>query len=173
MNYNNYNTGYYQMTPCYSAGAVPDMLSQYKGAFQPQILPQYQPQMSTHNSQMNHQLQNSGDILWVQGEAGAKAFLVAPGNTIMLMDSEGERFYLKSADANGMPMPLRIFEYKEITEQKNKQSDLQQDEMSKWDDRFITREEFECRIASINTGCKCKENTTKTKEDKEDAEPVI
>jgi hypothetical protein len=31
------------------------------------------------------------------------------------MDSEGSRFYLKSSDASGMPLPLRVFEYAEIT----------------------------------------------------------
>ena len=53
-------------------------------------------------------------ILWVQGEAGAKSYLVAPGNTVQLMDSEANRFYLKTVGADNMPHPLRIFEYKEI-----------------------------------------------------------
>lgn len=52
---------------------------------------------------------------WVQGENGAKSFLVAPGNTVLLMDSEAKRFYLKSADNSGMPQPLRVFEYTEIS----------------------------------------------------------
>lgn len=53
-------------------------------------------------------------VIWVQGEAGAKAYLIVPGSTVMLMDSEAMRFYLKSADASGVPS-LRIFEYNEIT----------------------------------------------------------
>lgn len=58
--------------------------------------------------------QNAGaGISWVQGEAGAKAFLVAPGNSVLLMDSEGQSFYIKSADNSGMPLPLRIFDYTE------------------------------------------------------------
>lgn len=56
---------------------------------------------------------NSG-LIWVQGEAGAKSYLVAPNTTVMLMDSETQRFYLKSSDASGMPLPLRIFEYTEM-----------------------------------------------------------
>ena len=54
-------------------------------------------------------------LIWVQGEAGAKSYMVAPNTTVMLMDSESERFFLKSADASGMPAPLRIFEFKEVT----------------------------------------------------------
>ncbi len=50
---------------------------------------------------------------WVQGEAGAKSWFVNPGATVLLMDSEGQRFYLKSADGNGVPA-MRTFEYTEI-----------------------------------------------------------
>ena len=47
--------------------------------------------------------QNPPGILWVQGEAGAKSYLVAPGTTVQLWDSERQTIYLKSADASGMP----------------------------------------------------------------------
>lgn len=50
---------------------------------------------------------------WVQGEAGAKSWFVTPGSTVLLMDSEAMRFYLKTADANGIPS-LRTFEYTEV-----------------------------------------------------------
>ncbi len=53
-------------------------------------------------------------ILWVQGEAGAKSYLVAPGNTVQLMDSEANRFYIKTTGLDRVPHPLRIFEYTEI-----------------------------------------------------------
>ncbi len=57
--------------------------------------------------------QNNNGLIWVQGESGAKSYLVAPNTTVLLMDSESQRFYLKSSDASGMPLPLRIFEYTE------------------------------------------------------------
>lgn len=63
--------------------------------------------------QVPQQAQNQNGLIWVQGEAGAKSYLVAPNSTVMLMDSEAQRFYLKSSDASGMPLPLRIFEYTE------------------------------------------------------------
>ena len=49
-------------------------------------------------------------IIWVQGEAGAKSYLVAPNNTVQLWDSESQTIYLKSADASGMPS-MRVLEY--------------------------------------------------------------
>ncbi len=54
--------------------------------------PQYQQQTQQNNS-----------ITWVQGEAGAKSYLVAPNTTVQLWDSEAQVIYLKSADASGMP----------------------------------------------------------------------
>ena len=55
------------------------------------------------------QPQNSG-LIWVSGEAGAKAYLVAPNSTVQLWDSEAQVVYLKSADASGMPS-LKILDY--------------------------------------------------------------
>lgn len=61
-------------------------------------------------------VQQQTGINWVQGLAGAKGFLVAPGQTAFLMDSEGQTFYMKSADQSGMPT-LRIFDFQERTQQ--------------------------------------------------------
>lgn len=56
------------------------------------------------------QAQQNNGIIWVQGEAGAKSYLVAPNNTVQLWDSESQTIYLKSADASGMPS-MRILDY--------------------------------------------------------------
>lgn len=45
----------------------------------------------------------TSSIVWVSGEAGAKAYMVAPNTTVALWDSEAQVIYLKSADASGMP----------------------------------------------------------------------
>ena len=115
--------------------------------------------------------QTNNGLVWVQGEVAAKSYPVAPNCTVMLMDSEGERFYLKSADASGVPLPLRVFEY---TERNNAPaSDFKggTSDFSEMDDRFVTREEFERRMASIGSGCKCKEhNKNKLTEDATDGE---
>ena len=49
-------------------------------------------------------------IIWVQGEAGAKSYLVAPNSTVQLWDSEAQTIYLKSADASGMPT-MKVLDY--------------------------------------------------------------
>ena len=84
----------------------------YLGAYpQYPAVPQYTP---TAPAQPTSQTNTNG-FIWVQGENGAKSYLVAPNTTVMLMDSEAKRFYLKSSDASGFPMPLRVFEYEELT----------------------------------------------------------
>ena len=89
----------------YPMGGQPAYYQQYQQSVAPQSVAAPQPvrQMPT------------GNIIWVQGETGAKSYMVAPGMTVLLMDSEGDKFYLKSTDASGMPLPLRVFEHKEIT----------------------------------------------------------
>lgn len=85
------------------------------------------------------QQQGNNSIIWVQGEAGAKSYLVAPGQSVLLMDSESNVFYIKSSDPSGMPMPLRIFDYAERTQ---KQEPVQSAD-------YITRAEFDKVIAEI------------------------
>lgn len=133
-----------------------------------QYNPQYQQPVTPPTTQPMSQQGNSG-LIWVQGEAGAKSFLVAPGNTVMLMDSEGERFYLKSADASGMPMPLRIFDYKERINATTSDFKAPTSDFSELDGKYITREEFEKRMASIASQCQCR-NNSKKKEDVTDGD---
>ena len=107
--------------------------------------------------------QQSSQIIWVSGEAGAKSYLVAPGNTVMLLDAENSVFYLKSADASGMPLPLRIFDYKErsVMPQQVVGGSVSAEQFNP--DRFVTREEFDelkASIASQPTHKKTKNNLT-------------
>ena len=75
----------------------------------------YQPNYFS-NYPAQQQTQQSNGVNWVQGEAGARSWLTAPNSTVLLMDSEAEKFYLKTTDASGMPQPLRVFEYREVTQ---------------------------------------------------------
>lgn len=71
-----------------------------------QMPPYYQPPIMPQ-TQAN---QNNG-MIWVQGIEGAKAYLVAPGKSIPLWDSEAQAIYIKSADQNGIPRPLTVIDY--------------------------------------------------------------
>lgn len=82
-------------------------------------------------------------ITWVQGESGAKSYLVASNTSVLLMDSEQSRFYIKSTDASGMPMPLRIFEYQEIKDEQTKEPQVVQN------NNYVTHEELEERLKDL------------------------
>ena len=69
--------------------------------------------MPMQGFQMPMSRPDQNGLNWVQGEAGAKSWFVAPGSTVLLMDSENQRFYVKSADMNGMPA-MRTFQYTEV-----------------------------------------------------------
>lgn len=77
-----------------------------------------QPQMSYQQpQQMNYQQQayqmapqGNQSIIWVQGEAGAKAYPVAAGQSVLLMDSEDAVLYVKSTDQTGRPLPMESYD---------------------------------------------------------------
>lgn len=101
----------------------------------------YQPVQPMPQQPMPQQPQQSGNgLIWVQGESGAKSYLLAPSQTVMLMDSEADRFYLKSSDASGMPLPLRTFEYRETTQSGGKSaSEAVASNLS----GYVTKDEFD------------------------------
>ena len=84
----------------------------YPATYQPMIQPYAQPfspvQAQPQTAQAQPSVQNG--IIWVSGEAGAKAYLVAPNTTVQLWDSESQVIYLKSADASGMPS-IKVLDY--------------------------------------------------------------
>jgi hypothetical protein len=145
----------------------------YQGYYNPYQQAGFQQPMQQAQQQMplvNQPTQqtNSNSLTWVQGEAGAKSFMVAPNNTVMLMDSESDRFYLKSSDASGMPLPLRIFRYQEVTAQNTTRSDVSTQTINNAD--YVTKAEFDAFKDEMNAFMAApKQTTTKTKK-KEDVE---
>lgn len=86
------------------------MAYQFPVGYQP-YYPQYSNAYPTQqNIGATQPTQSSSSLIWVQGEAGAKSYMVAPNNTVALWDSESQTVYLKSADASGMPS-MRVLDY--------------------------------------------------------------
>ena len=159
-----YQPNYGYQYPYYGAQSpMPDNLAQLR-------MNTNQIQNAVISQPMASQNNNASPIIWVQGESGAKSFLVAPNATVMLMDSEGERFYLKSADASGMPLPLRIFDYKERTTaaQQAFGGSVAAETLNL--DNFVTRKEFDELKASIASQPTAKKSKNKLTEDATDGE---
>lgn len=104
-----------------------------------------QPQQNNNWNQNNMQQaqaqppQTNQGIIWVQGEAAARSYLVAPNSTVLLMDSETSRFYLKSANNAGMPS-MQIFEYSEVTQNISQSTQSVPNDL---DDKYVTRQEYD------------------------------
>lgn len=159
--YGPYNPGY--MPGYYAQGAaMPDQLAQLRAA--QQMGPTMQQGGQMPPQPMPAQQQAGSGIIWVQGEAGAKSYMVAPGNSVLLMDSEGSTFYLKSADANGMP-GMRTFDYAERTA-----APVQQAQAPAAD--YVTREEFNALAAKLEA-MTAPSRRRGAKEDAENAEPTV
>ena len=86
---------------------------------------------------------SQSNVIWVQGEQAAKAYPVTAGNSMILLDSENDCFYIKSSDNAGMPNRLRKFEYKEVVEgQVATEAPIEQPQ-------YITKEEFNRVISEL------------------------
>ena len=82
----------------------------YNGGFPATYTPYYPPAQIQQPVANPAQQPAQGGLIWVQGEAGAKSYLVAPNSTVQLWDSEAQVIYLKSADASGMPS-MKVLDY--------------------------------------------------------------
>jgi hypothetical protein len=105
------------------------------------------PQMINNNQQQ----QNDG-ITWVQGENSAKSYPVAAGRSVLLMDSESPVMYIKSTDQSGVPLPLRIFDYKERSQSTSNAHEQKTD--------YISRNEFDAFRNEIRAELRQSKQTT-------------
>ena len=69
------------------------------------------------NQGFNQAQQPQDERIWVANETSAESYLLAPSGFARLWDSNLPRFYEKRADATGRPLPMNIYEYKQITPQ--------------------------------------------------------
>lgn len=84
------------------------MANYFSGYSPPQQFFPYQQQPPTNNGVM---------VATVQGEAGARVYPVAAGNTVLLIDFDAKKFWLKSTDTNGMPSRFATFNFTEEVRQ--------------------------------------------------------
>lgn len=67
-------------------------------------------QRNLQPSQQNQNGAQNNTFQWVQGQAGAEAYLVAPGASVILMDSNAPVIYFKSADNSGRYLPMKTYD---------------------------------------------------------------
>lgn len=109
----------------------------YQPAYYPQV---QQPQMQAQ--------QASTDIKWVQGEAGAKSYMVAPNTSVTLWDSESHTIYIKSANASGLPS-MTIIDYTIRNEASPGKAVLAESDFAKQSDVDYLKSEIEALRAKF------------------------
>jgi hypothetical protein len=93
------------------------------------------------NQQMQNPMQLQSPVnqlIWVQGESGAKAYGIPANSTVILMDSEANKFYIKTTDMAGMPS-MKSYEYAEAAPQVAIEHKAD----------YVTREEFNALVNKI------------------------
>lgn len=131
--------------------------------FYPNNYPGNNFQQSNNYYQPNVQ---QDERIWVQGEAGANAYLVAPNSFVRLWDSQSQVFYEKRADASGRPF-TEVYEYQRRSSQTPTVSVLD-DEVNnsiKNDIKALTE-----RVEALEIRSKEGKNNAKTKSNANDSE---
>ena len=109
------------------------MFNGLPATYQQQNYPMYQqPYQPTQP-----EWQGAGTFTYIQGgRTAAQAYPVAPGNTVLLLDTEQKGLYLKETDRTGKPLKMVSWRLEEETEAPQAPA---QD--------IMTREDIERRIA--------------------------
>lgn len=91
--------------------------------------------------------QTQNTFAWIQGEEAAKAYPVAPGNTIVLIDSDKPVMYMKTADLSGRPQPMQI-RYLVSKEEFDKIHNVKMSNQN--EEEFVTKEYFDKCMAELD-----------------------
>lgn len=111
--------------------------------YQPYQIPSTGVSTSRSISQNQNAVQNN-TFQWVQGQAGAEAYLVAPGASVILMDSNAPVIYFKSADQNGRYLPMKTYDLVErVPQVQGPNAEAKIDTSS-----FVKRDELESLVAA-------------------------
>ena len=123
----------------------------FPAGYQPMQM--YQPQQMAQQmvgAQMSQpQPQQTNNKIYVQGDTGAKSYLVAPGSVVTLWDSESPVFYEKSADYSGVPhIRKAVYRYEDETSPHGKPVSPESEFATK-DDVSLLKEEIEALKAKL------------------------
>ena len=113
-----------------------------------------QPLQGAYYPQQNF---NSPTCAYVQGEAAAKAYPVAPGQFVVLIDTELPVIYTKTTDQFGRPLPIRILDYVERIENPPEQAN-----------NYVSKSDFDNFKNEIKEMLKPRQNNYKNQSARED-----
>lgn len=104
---------------------------------QGQFTQPYQAPMQTNPAPMP--MQSNDMMIWVLNENEASSFPVAPNNSVVLWDKNNKTFYIKTANAQGIPS-MQIYDF---TERIEKAQNEPATHKCTCGDKFATKEELD------------------------------
>ena len=105
---------------------------------QNQFAQPYQQPIQTNPTPMPMQSQQTNDMLFVLNENEASAYPVAPNNSVVLWDKNNKTFYIKTANAQGIPS-MQIYDF---TERVQTQENAPKTHECTCGDKYATKEQI-------------------------------
>lgn len=111
--------------------------------------------------QTQTQAPHNNGFVWVQGIEAAKAYPVAAGNQILLMDSENPVLYMKSTDVSGRPLPMEVYDLvkREVPQENSSASDLSE---------YVRKDELKSLMSSMLSEMRPRKQNKPKKEEEGD-----
>ena len=103
---------------------------------------------NNHNNSTQPTQQTSNNIIWVKGKENARSMQLPPNSTVILLDSEIGKFYIKTTDDIGLGK-LRIFSYMEQPDIDSDNSRNNQVNTELDLSNYVTKNEFQQAIKEI------------------------
>ena len=115
-----------------------------------QSSPQFQPSVSSispsYQQTSSGQVQNN--IIWVKGKENARSMQLQPNSTLIMLDNQANKFYIKTTDDIGLGK-IRVFNYteEEDNEINNNNNNNQQNipDLS----QYVTKDQLQDIISSL------------------------
>ena len=119
----------------------------YRGGFFNPMQTPTMPQMVDNQNQFAQPFQQpiqqpmpiqNNDMIFVLGQNEAESYPVAPNSTVTMWDKNQKTFYIKTANAQGIPS-MQIYDF---TERPQNTPQMPTEHVCKCGDNFVTKEEF-------------------------------
>ena len=133
----------YQSNP-YMSYATPPLMMQPQQQLYP-MLNEYQ--QSTVPALPQPKAQEPTNIVWVQGEAGAMAHHLDPGQMMALFDSERDYLYLAAQTSENIPVKIRKYQLVEVPLDSEKSTEVIMPDIDL--SNYVGREEFDKKLKEL------------------------
>lgn len=140
MAYTPYYAPYSRPMGYYNPSIPQDMSNMQTNQQMPMPQQMQQIPIQSNPALMQMPTQQTNDVmLWVLNENEASSFPVAPNNSVVLWDKNNKTFYIKTANAQGIPS-MQIYDFTERTET---HENAPKTHKCTCGDKFVTKEEFD------------------------------